>query len=65
MVSDRDVRTLTSRECLRREIEQQTQYYLRSGGRIDVLRGPSLNPERPIGPVWWDTRGSGPLLSAL
>jgi SutA RNAP-binding domain len=57
--------TVTSREHLRREIAQQTESFLRGGGNIDVLHRQPLVAARPVGPVWWDTRGSGPLLLGL
>jgi hypothetical protein len=60
-MTERDALTITSREQLRREIEYQTQHFLRSGGRIEVLHSPSAQSPRPIGPVWWDSRGSGPV----
>lgn len=59
---DRANLTITSREQLRREIAQQTENFLRHGGNIDVLYTPSAVVARPVGPVWWDTRGSGPLM---
>jgi hypothetical protein len=59
---DRANLTVTSREQLRREIARQTETFLRSGGNIDVLFAPRVAPARPVGPVWWDTRGSGPLM---
>jgi SutA-like transcriptional regulator len=56
---DRAKLTVTSREQLRREIAQQTEMFLRRGGNIDVLFAPRSTAARPVGPVWWDTRGSG------
>jgi hypothetical protein len=47
---------------LRREIAEQTEQFLRRGGRIDSLGSPLAQPNRPVGPVWWDARGSlGPI----
>lgn len=60
-MNDRVNLSITSREQLRREIAEQTENYLRHGGNIDILNVPSINPARPIGPVWWDSRGSGSL----
>ena len=60
-MSTRDALTITSRANLRREIEQHTQNFLRQGGRIETVQGPPDQAQRPIGPVWWDTRGSGPV----
>jgi hypothetical protein len=48
---DRANLTVTSREQLRREIARQTETF-----------APRVAPARPVGPVWWDTRGSGPLM---
>ncbi len=62
---DRANLTVTSREHLRREIAQQTENFLRRGGNIDVLNLPHLATARPVGPVWWDTRGSGALLQGF
>ncbi|HSB96510.1 MAG TPA: hypothetical protein VLC91_08685 [Spongiibacteraceae bacterium] len=59
---DRTDLTVTVREQLRREIAEQTAIFLRQGGNIDVLFAPGVAAARPVGPVWWDTRGSGPLL---
>ncbi len=42
---------------LRAEIEDQVEKFLRQGGRIEVVQN-QLQVARPIGPVWWDTRGS-------
>jgi hypothetical protein len=61
-VNDRANLTVSSREQLRREIAQQTESFLRRGGNINVLYTAHALAARPIGPVWWDTRGSGPLL---
>ena len=61
-MSERDLLTITSRERIRQEIAQQTENFLRSGGRIECLHNINV-AARPIGPVWWDTRGSGGLLS--
>lgn len=47
-----------SHERLRAEIEQQVEAFLRRGGQIEVMQN-NLEGARPIGPVWWDTRGSG------
>lgn len=58
---DRANLSLSSREQLRREIAQQTEMFLRRGGNIDVLGTPRIASARPIGPVWWDSRGSGSL----
>jgi hypothetical protein len=60
-MNDRINLSITSREQMRREIAQQTEQYLRHGGNIDILNAPSVAPTRPIGPVWWDSRGSGSL----
>lgn len=43
---------------LRAEIENQVEQFLRQGGQIEVVQN-QLQAARPIGPVWWDTRGSG------
>ena len=48
---------------LRSEIEQQVERFLNGGGRIDVVQN-QLQAARPIGPVWWDTRG-GSMSGAL
>jgi hypothetical protein len=61
-MSDRVNLTVSSREQLRNEIAQQTEKFLRHGGHIDVLQGPIIQYARPIGAVWWDIRGGGPLL---
>ncbi len=61
-MNDRDALTVTSRERLRQEIAQQTEMFLRAGGRIENLRGAQV-AARPIGPVWWDARGSGSLFN--
>lgn len=61
-MNDRDALTITSRERLRQEIAEQTELFLRTGGRIEQLHAAHVNA-RPIGPVWWDTRGGGNLLS--
>ena len=54
--------SITSREQLRREIAEQTEQFLRGGGRIDTLGSPLANAGRQVGPVWWDARGSlGPI----
>ncbi len=50
-------------ERLRSEIEQQIEAFLNQGGKIEVVQN-RLEVARPIGPVWWDTRGSG-LASAI
>ncbi len=42
---------------LRAEIENQVEQFLRQGGQIKVVQN-QLQAARPIGPVWWDTRGS-------
>lgn len=60
-MNDRVNLSITSREQLRREIAEQTERFLRHGGNIDILHAPGLAPARPIGPVWWDSRGSGSL----
>ncbi len=60
-MNERDALTVTSRERLRQEIAQQTELFLRAGGRIEQLHSARI-ATRPIGPVWWDARGSGPLL---
>jgi len=59
-MTDREALTISSRAQLRREIEQQIQHYLSDGGTIEVI-GNSLQTPRPIGTVWWDTRGNGPM----
>jgi hypothetical protein len=61
-MNDRVSLTISSRERLRNEIAQQTESFLRLGGRIDVLRAPVAASARPVGAVWWDTRGNGPIL---
>jgi hypothetical protein len=60
-MNDRINLSITSREQLRREIAQQTEQFLRHGGNIDILNVPGAGQARPIGPVWWDSRGSGTL----
>jgi hypothetical protein len=60
-MSDRVNLSITSREQQRREIEQQVEMFLRRGGSIDVLGTARIDAARPIGPVWWDSRGSGSL----
>jgi hypothetical protein len=63
-MNDRDTLTVTSRERLRQEIAQQTELYLRAGGRIEHLHT-AHTAARPVGSVWWDARGSsGSLLQA-
>ncbi|HET8711105.1 MAG TPA: hypothetical protein VFM32_07005 [Spongiibacteraceae bacterium] len=62
-MSDRDVLTITSRERLRQEIAQQTELFLREGGYIEQLQASNLTT-RPVGPVWWDVRGSSALQQA-
>ncbi len=62
-MNDREALTITSRERLRREIAEQTELFLRTGGRIERLQIISKSA-RPIGPVWWDVRGNGSLLQA-
>jgi hypothetical protein len=37
--------------------------FLRAGGRIEQLHS-TQTAARPIGAVWWDARGAGPLLQA-
>jgi hypothetical protein len=59
MTTARVTLTISSRAQLRREIEEQVQHYLRGGGRIEILQTRLEAPPRPIGPVWWDSRGSG------
>jgi len=61
-MNDRDALTITSRERLRQEIAQQTEIFLRAGGRIEHLHGAHV-AARPIGPVWWDSRGPAQLLT--
>lgn len=61
MKNDREALTITSREQLRREIEEQVQRFLHDGGHIEVLETRRDEVARPIGPVWWDSRGSGPI----
>lgn len=60
-MNDRINLSITSREQLRMEIAQQTEQFLRHGGNIDKLNAPVSAQARPIGPVWWDSRGSGSL----
>jgi hypothetical protein len=60
-MTNRDALTVSSRASLRQEIEQHIQQFLSAGGRIEVLQGPPAQTARPIGPVWWDTRGNGPV----
>ncbi len=60
-MTDRNALSITARASLRQEIEQQTQNFLRQGGRIEVLHSPLTQTQPAIGPVWWDTRGSGPV----
>lgn len=62
-MNDREALTITSRERIRQEIAQQTELFLREGGRIDQL-GAAHSATRPIGSVWWDVRGAGSLLQA-
>ena len=57
-MNDRNIPTVTSRERLRQEIAQQTELFLRGGGRIEKLNNANT-AVRPIGPVWWDSRGTG------
>jgi hypothetical protein len=57
-----DSLSVTSRERLRDEIAAQTEQFLRRGGRIDVVQS-RLQGTRPIGPVWWEARGSGPVVN--
>jgi hypothetical protein len=52
---------ITAREQQRREIARQVEMFLQGGGNIDVLGTPRADGARPIGPVWWDSRGSGSL----
>jgi hypothetical protein len=52
-----------SHERLRAEIELQVEAFLRQGGEIEVVKN-QLQAARPIGPVWWDTRGNG-MIGAL
>lgn len=54
--------TTPARDRLRAEIEQQVEQFLRQGGQIEVVQN-SLQVARPIGPVWWDTRGGGTLIN--
>jgi hypothetical protein len=58
---DRANVSLSSRDQLRREIAQQTEMFLRRGGNIDVLGTQRTFVVRPVGPIWWDSRGSGSL----
>lgn len=60
-MTERETLTISSRAQLRREIEEQVQQFLRGGGTIQVLRNQLSQAPRPIGAVWWDTRGSGPI----
>ncbi len=60
-MNDRANSNITLREQLRREIAQQTEQFLRHGGNIDILNVSGGSQSRPIGPVWWDSRGSGSL----
>lgn len=61
-MNDRDALTVTSRERLRQEIAQQTELFLRAGGRIERLHVAHI-AARPIGAVWWGARVAGsPLL---
>lgn len=62
-MQERNALSLTSREHLRREIASQTEQFLRGGGHIERLRAPGSATQRPIGTVWWETRGSGALLT--
>ena len=48
----------TAHDRLRSEIEHQVDEFLRQGGQIEIVHN-QLQSARPIGPVWWDTRGSG------
>jgi|GEM_PF-722132 len=56
-MTEREALTISSRAQMRREIEQQVQQFLRSGGTIEVLDNSLTQAPRPIGTVWWDTRG--------
>ncbi len=60
-MNQHDMLNITIRERLRREIAEQTELFLRTGGHIEQLQK-HQNAARPIGPVWWDARGSSPLL---
>lgn len=60
-MNDRANLSITSREQLRREIAEQTEQFLQHGGNIDILGTPRSETARPIGPIWWDSRGSGSL----
>lgn len=62
MATEREALTISSRAQLRDEIEQQVQQFLRQGGQIEVLQNSLSQVPRPIGAVWWDTRGSSPSL---
>ncbi len=55
-MQDRNALSVTSRERLRQEIAQQTESFLRNGGHIECLHT-IRTVARPIGTVWWETRG--------
>ena len=61
-MQERQPLSLTVREHMRREIARQTEQFLRGGGHIEQLRGVAPAAPRPVGAVWWETRGSGVLL---
>jgi len=57
-MNDRAVTTVTSRERLRHQIAQEVEQFLRRGGSIEQVPGPTAANTRPVGTVWWDARGS-------
>lgn len=62
-MKDRDALTVSSRERMRQEIAGQVADFLNSGGRIEYLHNTPASA-RPVGSVWWETRGSGSLLNS-
>lgn len=57
-MNNRAVDTVTSRERVRNEIAHEIEQFLRRGGSIETVPGPSAASARPVGTVWWDARGS-------
>lgn len=57
-MNNRVVDTVTSRERIRNEIAHEVEQFLRRGGSIETVPGPSATNTRPVGTVWWDARGS-------
>jgi hypothetical protein len=61
-MNERNAVSVTSRERLRLEIAAQTEQFLRGGGHIEQVHLLRSDAPRPIGPVWWETRTSSPLI---